>query len=184
MKPIRYQVARAGKILGAYDSTELVEKIGSGMVLPSDSFWSEGMSEWKPVSDFQPANVVTSRPPVIPSSAACWNCDSCRAVFQAPAVTADGERQIGHACWFLAGAVVVWIMMFGALSIPAESYERMKVEPVAAIIGASALLPLLGWLLWKTVTILGAGLVAKGIHIYQGRKSSCPACGSSAIRKA
>jgi tetratricopeptide (TPR) repeat protein len=45
-----YKVGRGGVILGTYDEPELVYLMGSGKILETDDFWTEGMQTWEKIS--------------------------------------------------------------------------------------------------------------------------------------
>lgn len=42
----RYQVSRSGRVLGTYDEGEMIAKVATGQVLPTDFYWTAGMSAW------------------------------------------------------------------------------------------------------------------------------------------
>jgi hypothetical protein len=46
----RYQVSRGGQVLGTYDDGEMIAKVATGQVLPTDFYWTTGMSAWARVS--------------------------------------------------------------------------------------------------------------------------------------
>jgi hypothetical protein len=42
----RYQVSRSGKVIGVFDGGEMIAKVATGQVLPTDFYWTAGMSAW------------------------------------------------------------------------------------------------------------------------------------------
>jgi hypothetical protein len=76
------QIARNGEVIGSYEAKFIEPLLESGQILPTDSFWIEGMGAWEPVS--RRWNVAVP-PPLPPSSAAANSlpagllpCPSCR----------------------------------------------------------------------------------------------------------
>ena len=45
------RVARAGKVLGEFEAKEIPWRIEQGVLLASDYYWTEGMKDWKPLSE-------------------------------------------------------------------------------------------------------------------------------------
>jgi|688.fasta_scaffold259650_2 hypothetical protein len=48
--PGRYQVSRNGQVIGTFDSNEMIAKVATGQVLPTDYYWTAGMAAWARVS--------------------------------------------------------------------------------------------------------------------------------------
>ena len=46
-----YHIAREGTQLGTFSEEEVIEKLESGEILPSDELWTEGMKDWQPVHE-------------------------------------------------------------------------------------------------------------------------------------
>ena len=46
----KYQISRNGQVIGTYDSGEMIAKVATGQVLPTDHYWTAGMSAWLNVS--------------------------------------------------------------------------------------------------------------------------------------
>ena len=46
----RFQVSRGGQVLGTYDAGEMIAKVATGQVMPTDFYWTAGMSAWARVS--------------------------------------------------------------------------------------------------------------------------------------
>lgn len=45
-------VTRDGTKIDEYDKNEFAEKIYGGAVLTTDFYWTEGMEDWRPVSEY------------------------------------------------------------------------------------------------------------------------------------
>lgn len=63
---MKIQIARNGEVLGEFTREELEENISRGMFDPTDSFWREGMVEWKPLRDLDFYLPKTKAPAVPP----------------------------------------------------------------------------------------------------------------------
>ena len=48
-----YHVARDGEILGEFSQEAFRSLCTSGQILPTDHYWSEGMTEWKTVDEYR-----------------------------------------------------------------------------------------------------------------------------------
>ncbi len=48
-----FYVARAGQEIGADDRAAFESKMSAGIYQPSDHYWSEGMTDWLPVSTYR-----------------------------------------------------------------------------------------------------------------------------------
>jgi len=46
----RYQVSRNGQVIGTYDGGEMIAKVATGQVMPTDHYWTAGMSAWLNIS--------------------------------------------------------------------------------------------------------------------------------------
>jgi len=55
-------VARDGETIGEHPEPLFVAKVRGGEIRPSDHFWTEGMLDWKTVSEFEP---LRSRPQTV-----------------------------------------------------------------------------------------------------------------------
>ncbi len=49
----RIRVSRGNQVIGSWSAREIDERLGSEDLLPSDSFYHEGSSDWLPLSEFQ-----------------------------------------------------------------------------------------------------------------------------------
>ena len=61
MDPIIYHVAREGEIFGEFSAQEFRRQRSRGELKPTDHFWTEGMSGWKEVSEWQQPMAATVR---------------------------------------------------------------------------------------------------------------------------
>lgn len=50
-KPVQYQVARKGKVMGVYSLSGLVEQLDKRLITLEDHYWTEGMADWLPLSN-------------------------------------------------------------------------------------------------------------------------------------
>lgn len=46
----RYQVSRNGQVIGTFDGGEMIAKVATGQVMPTDYYWTAGMSAWQNIS--------------------------------------------------------------------------------------------------------------------------------------
>lgn len=54
MAPLpQYQVSRNGKVIGTYDGAEMIAKVATSQVMPTDFYWKAGMSAWARVSSHE-----------------------------------------------------------------------------------------------------------------------------------
>jgi hypothetical protein len=49
----RYQVSRNGQVVGSYDGGEMIAKVATGQVMPTDFYWKAGMTAWARVSSHE-----------------------------------------------------------------------------------------------------------------------------------
>jgi hypothetical protein len=52
---MRFHVAREGAVVGEFEEQTFRNKVFSGEIIPTDSYWRVGFSEWRPVSEFRVA---------------------------------------------------------------------------------------------------------------------------------
>jgi hypothetical protein len=50
MTATRYQISRSGQVIGTFDGNEMIAKVATGQVLPTDYYWTAGMAAWARVS--------------------------------------------------------------------------------------------------------------------------------------
>lgn len=48
-----YQISRNGKIIGTFNYQQVIDGLGNGLILSTDYYWTEGMSEWKTLEEFK-----------------------------------------------------------------------------------------------------------------------------------
>lgn len=48
-----------GASIGQFDEADFREKIVRGALSPNDYYWREGMTDWKPISEYRPPGRVT-----------------------------------------------------------------------------------------------------------------------------
>ncbi len=48
-------VARDGKIIGQFETKEILDRLAKKQLLYTDYYWAEGMTEWRPLSTLIPA---------------------------------------------------------------------------------------------------------------------------------
>jgi len=46
----KYQVSRSGQVIGLFDEGEMIAKVATGQVLPTDYYWTAGMADWLQVN--------------------------------------------------------------------------------------------------------------------------------------
>lgn len=46
----RYQVSRNGQVIGTFDGGEMIAKVATGQVMPTDYYWTAGMAAWQNIS--------------------------------------------------------------------------------------------------------------------------------------
>jgi hypothetical protein len=47
------KVARGGKIIGEFEAKEIPWRVQQGVLMETDYYWTEGMKDWKPLSELQ-----------------------------------------------------------------------------------------------------------------------------------
>ena len=56
------KVARGGKVIGEFEAKEIPWRIKQGVLLNSDYYWTEGMKDWKPLSQLlQKPDIVETK---------------------------------------------------------------------------------------------------------------------------
>ena len=65
-----FLVHHDGREIGPYSESEILSRLSSGAIVPSDLAWHQGASEWAPLSSFAPfAAIHRQTPPPLPSRA-------------------------------------------------------------------------------------------------------------------
>jgi len=62
-----YQISRGGKPVGTFELVQLRQMYDSGVLLPTDHAWTEGMKEWQTLSGLFPSMNPPSLPPRAPA---------------------------------------------------------------------------------------------------------------------
>lgn len=86
---MKYTVNRGSQEIGKFELADIQALMNAGVILPTDYFWFQGMSEWKPVSSLfaaQPSAVPQVVVPPLPVAQ------------QAPAGQVVMTQQIGPSC--------------------------------------------------------------------------------------
>ena len=68
---MKYTVNRGSQEIGKFELSDIQALMNAGVILPTDYFWFQGMSEWKPVSSLlsaQPSAVPQVVVPPLPSA--------------------------------------------------------------------------------------------------------------------
>ena len=205
----KIKISRKGVHVGEYELWQIVDKVKSLVILPTDHYWHAGMAEWKLVSDIiliaQKAkedylaseNIKPNNPPSTPSpretsQSAGFKCLTCSLVFQQP------QRFDGNSEWdkLIKDSITFYITAFciaigGSLGVFALLYiigratrETSKPE---IIIFFGFLVLVLGvvviyyWVFYalKCLAALIAAGVVRGTHPVLENK--CPHCTSHTI---
>jgi hypothetical protein len=53
MTATRYQISRSGQVIGTFDGNEMIAKVATGQVFPTDYYWTAGMAAWARVSSHE-----------------------------------------------------------------------------------------------------------------------------------
>lgn len=86
-----FHVARAGEVVGEFSEPVFQSKVFAGEILPDDHYWTEGLADWRPVSQYRiaaktvrmksapvPTPETNPQPPMAWSPKSddklCWNC--------------------------------------------------------------------------------------------------------------
>ena len=97
----KIKISRKGVHLGEYELWQIVDKVKSLAILPTDHYWYAGMAEWKLVSEIillaqkakedylaaensKPNNPPSTPPPRETSQTAGFKCLTCSLIFQQP----------------------------------------------------------------------------------------------------
>jgi predicted RNA-binding Zn-ribbon protein involved in translation (DUF1610 family) len=69
-KAMIFHVARAGEVIGEFSESAFQEKVFAGEIRPEDHYWTEGLADWRPVSQYRIAAKTVRMSPVLPPIAA------------------------------------------------------------------------------------------------------------------
>jgi hypothetical protein len=53
VKAMIFHVARAGEVIGQFGESAFQEKVFAGEIRPEDHYWTEGLADWRPVSQYR-----------------------------------------------------------------------------------------------------------------------------------
>ena len=69
-KAMIFHVARAGQVIGEFSESAFQEKVFAGEIRPEDHYWTEGLADWRSVSQYRIAakTVRMSQPPIAAKS--------------------------------------------------------------------------------------------------------------------
>jgi hypothetical protein len=70
-KVMKYTVNRGAQQIGQFELADIQALMNAGVILPTDVFWFQGMTEWKPVSSLfasQTSLAVQALPPTLPAA--------------------------------------------------------------------------------------------------------------------
>ena len=125
MKESMLHVSRGGNVIGKFPSDEARAHLASGLILPTDLAWREGMVEWRPTeevlaaeSPILPAALSPDLPPVLPRSTA--TSPSKKSKSWIVALSAIGVVVLS--------CVICAVTGQGCLGVLADSNERRRIE--------------------------------------------------------
>lgn len=112
-----YTVARQGSTLGSFSQYDVAEGAAAGQFFPDDLVWTEGMSDWKPLSSVFPSTKGGGPPPLPPQAFVAQPPQ----MPQAPKSLGDdaGMRMlipVGRSGWAIASG---YLALFSVLILPA-----------------------------------------------------------------
>ena len=205
----KIKISRKGVHLGEYELWQIVDKVKSLVILPTDHYWHAGMAEWKLVSDIiliaqkakedylasensKPNNPPSTPSPIQTSQSAGFKCLTCSLIFQQP------QRFDGNSEWdkLIKDSITFYITAFciaigGSLGIFALLYilgrATRETSRPEIIIFFGFLVLVLGvvviyyWVFYalKCLAALIAAGVVRGTHPVLENK--CPHCTSHTI---
>ena len=205
----KIKISRKGVHVGEYELWQIVDKVKSLVILPTDHYWHAGMAEWKLVSDIiliaqkakedylasensKPNNPPSTPSPIQTSQSAGFKCLTCSLIFQQP------QRFDGNSEWdkLIKDSITFYITAFciaigGSLGIFALLYilgrATRETSRPEIIIFFGFLVLVLGvvviyyWVFYalKCLAALIAAGVVRGTHPVLENK--CPHCTSHTI---
>jgi len=205
----KIKISRKGATIGEYELWQIVDKVKSLVILPTDHYWYAGMAEWKLVSEIitlaqkakedylaaensKPINPPATPPPRETSQKSGFKCLTCSLIFQQP------QRFDGNSEWdkLIKDSITFYITAFciaigGSLGIFALLYilgrATRETSRPEIIIMFGFLVLVLGvvviyyWVFYalKCLAALIAAGVVRGTHPVLENK--CPHCTSHTI---
>jgi hypothetical protein len=205
----KIKISRKGATIGEYELWQIVDKVKSLVILPTDHYWYAGMAEWKLVSEIitlaqkakedylaaensKPINPPATPPPRETSQKSGFKCLTCSLIFQQP------QRFDGNSEWdkLIKDSITFYITAFciaigGSLGIFALLYilgrATRETSRPEIIIMFGFLVLVLGvvviyyWVFYalKCLAALIAAGVVRGTHPVPENK--CPHCTSHTI---
>ncbi|MBA3962583.1 MAG: DUF4339 domain-containing protein [Chthoniobacterales bacterium] len=153
-----YHVARDGEVLGEFSEDEFRARRARGAVLPTDHYWTEEMSEWKPVSEYRVV-AKTQRIRIAPELAPPTPI--------VIAVSAQPEKPVQQ--WYrslpLAGGALILLAI--ALSFAAGPLFYASLFLLAAALVIAILSVVRGGLIGGIVLLLSLIVATVGIVLYR-----------------
>ena len=171
---MKYTVNRGSQEIGKFELADIKALMNAGVILPTDYFWFQGMSEWKPVSTLF-AQQVSMAPQVVvpplpttrtestghvvmtqqigPSCPSCYSTDVIKAYAAYEASLQQHSLAAGTSSGFRLWAGGETINKVGIKCAPPIKPERIDG------VGTERMLTLLSAIVGVTCTTLGAFLV-------------------------
>ena len=205
----KVKISRKGQNLGECELWQIVDKVKSLVVLPTDHYWYAGMTDWKLVSEIIPLaqkakedvlaseNNKPNNPPSTPSPketppSGGYKCLTCSLIFQQP-YRFDGnsewDKLIKDSITFYITAFVIvvggclGIFIFGFIIEQAtrEVYTPIK-GIIIGVLGVISLLFIIYYAVFYTLKCFAA-LIAAGVvrGTHPVVESKCPHCSSHTI---
>ena len=205
----KIKISRKGVHLGEYELWQIVDKVKSLAIFPTDHYWYAGMAEWKLVSDIiliaqkakedylasensKPNNPPSTTPPRETSQTAGFKCLTCSLTFQQPQ-RFDGNSEwdklikdsitfyITAFCIAIGGSLVIFALVFIAERLTREisSPSTTLFLGFLVIILGIAIIYYIVFYTLKCFAALIAAGVVRGTHPVLENK--CPNCTSHTI---
>jgi hypothetical protein len=205
----KIKISRKGQNLGECELWQIVDKVKSLVVLPTDHYWYAGMAEWKLVSDIiplaqkakeevlasennKPNNPPATPPPRETSQKSGFKCLTCSFIFQQPQRfdgNSEWDKLIKDSITFYITAFVIvvggclGIFIFGFIIEQAtrEVYTPIK-GIIIGVLGVISLLFIIYYAVFYTLKCFAA-LIAAGVvrGTHPVIENKCPHCSSHTI---
>jgi hypothetical protein len=206
----KIKISRKGQNLGECELWQIVDKVKSLVVLPTDHYWYAGMAEWKLVSDIiplaqkareevlasennKPNNLPSTPSPRETSQSAGFKCLTCSLTFQQP------QRFDGNSEWdklikesitlyikAFGIAIAGWAAIFAVLYIGGSAVRESSEGPVMTLLLGFMVLALGAAIIYYTIFYTlkcFAALIAAGVvrGTHPVIENKCPHCTSHTI---